>query len=612
LPAEQYSVEVRNQGQLLNKQSFKLPVLRRPGIAHISLTFVGLMWVLPFLYYRHAYPLTTFYQEWGAAVLGLCASIFLLHNKYWQKAEIPRIVLLPVLLMLLALLQYFLGRTTYFEQTVLYALYMLWAALLMMSAYGLRENLGLPLMATILATFLLLGAELNALVGILQHYRWHTFLDSVVTAKNNIAVYGNLAQPNHYASYITMGLVSLGLLRTHLRWWQVAALALPLLFVLVLSGSRSSWLYLIGMVVLAYWWQRRDKSCKPLLVYTLLLLLGFGLMHWLVQLPWLAGATGSVTTMQRMMAGDTSGSIRLYLWHESWLIFTQFPLLGAGLGQFAWQHFQLAPLLHNTQIAGLYNNAHNLLIQLAVEMGLAGLSIVLGSLGFWLWQIRRAQLTIYHWWGYAVLTVLGIHSMLEYPLWYAYFIGVAAILLGMLDSATYRLELHKMGRLSVASILVLGLVSLLQWHQGYQRLERAMAIRPQSALDTEYANRMRDELLQLQGIVLLQPYAELFLNSWINITDEHLEQNIALNERAVKFIPISNVVYRRALLLAQANRLGEAALQMERTIWAYPAEFPARKLELDLLAQKDPEHFAALLKFAIQKNEEYLNALPAK
>jgi hypothetical protein len=276
---------------LLSKPAFNLRGFRRIGIAHISLTLVGLMWVLPFLYYYHAYPLTTFYQEWGAGILGLCASVFLLARQNWQQPEVPRIVMLPISLMILVLLQYVAGKTTYFDQTLLFALYMLWATLLLMLGYALRKRFGLGVMVTVLAAFMLLGTELGALAGILQHYRWHTFLDTVITAKNGMAVYGNMAQPNHYANYIAMGLVSLGLLRLQLRSWLVVLLAAPLLFVLVLSGSRSSWLYLLSMTGLAFLWQRRDQSCRHLLNYSLLLLLGFGLMHWVVQIPWLAGAT---------------------------------------------------------------------------------------------------------------------------------------------------------------------------------------------------------------------------------------------------------------------------------------------------------------------------------
>ena len=611
MPIEHDSGEVRNQRQLLSKPAFNLPALRRPGIAHISLTIVGVMWVLPFLYYYHAYPLTTFYQEWGTAILGLCAATFLLNKHNWRQPEIPRIVLLPIGLMLLALLQFLLGKTTYFDQTLLFSLYMLWATLLIMLGRALRENLGMAVLASTLAVFLLLGTELSALAGILQHYRWHTFLDTVITSKVSMAIYGNMAQPNHYANYISMGLISLGLLRPHMRWWQALLLAAPLLFVMVLSGSRSSWLYLLGMATLAFIWQQRDKSCRHLLHYTLLLLLGFGLMHWVVQIPWLAGSTG-VTTMQRLFAADSSGSIRLYLWQESWLIFSQFPMLGAGLGQYAWQHFQLVPVLQATNISGLYNNAHNLLMQLAAEMGLAGLLILLGTLGLWLWQIRRAHLTLHHWWGYAVLLVLGIHSMLEYPLWYAYFMGIAAILLGVLDLGTYRLELRSLGRLSVATILLLGFLSIFQLLQGYQRLETALSARQRQAQGINSNQLMREGLLAVHGNPLLQPYAELFMNNWIEVDNDELDKKLAMNERAMKFVPVASLVYRRAWLLAQANQQQQARLQVERAIWSYPGDFPAQRKELSALAQKDPERFSALLEFAIQKNEEYLSAVSTK
>lgn len=594
---------------MLNKPAINLPGMRLPTPAHISLTLVGLMWVLPFLYYYHAYPLTTFYHEWFAAILGLCASIFLLSGQHWLQPEIPRIVMLPIGLMMVALLQFIAGKAVYFDQTLLFALYMLWAALLMMLGRALRLQFGLAAMAMFLAAFLLLGAELSALAGILQQYRWHTFLDSVVTSKNNIAVYGNLAQPNHFADYITLGLISLGLLRKYLRVWQMVLLALPLLFVLVLSGSRSSWLYLLSLAVMAFVWQRKDNSLRGLFHYSLLLLSGFALMHWIVQMPWLSGSTGTVTTMQRMMAGDTNGSVRLYLWHEAWLVFSQFPLLGAGWGQFAWQHFQFGPVLHATYITGLYNNAHNLLMHLAAEMGIAGVFILLATVGVWLWQsVRAIRYTPAHWWGYGILVVIGIHSMLEYPLWYAYFLGIAAILLGALDYGSYRLELGRLGRLSVASVLILGFLSLGMLMHNYHSLELAISARPGPAEDKNISQNVRDRLIALQKAPLLRPYAELFMNNYIDISRDALDSKMAFNDRAEKFIPVSFVVYRRALLLALDNRQDEARLQMERAIRAFPEDFPVQKAKLEELARNDAEHFSALLEFAVQKYKEYSSA----
>ena len=430
---------MRHQGRFLLNPEITVVGLkssfRSLRLTHISLALAGLMWVLPFLHYRHQYPLTTFYQEWWSALLGVLALILLAARDFWQQPQVPRIAQLPIALLGVVLLQWGMGKVIYFDQALLYILYLLFAALLMLLGARLRECFGMPRLALVLAVFLLIGAELSALIGVLQHFRWHTPLDAVIVAKVSSSVFGNLAQPNHFANYIALGLVSLGLLhqQQRLKAGYVVALAAPLLLVMTLSGSRSSWLYLAMMSGLAWWWARRDAALWPLFRYALLLLAGFGLMHLVVQFPFMQGASTRVDTIQRLFGDDASGGIRLYLWREAGMIFMQSPWLGAGFGQFAWQHFQLLPVLQQGNITGLYNNAHNLVFQLAAEAGMAGLLILFAALGVWLNGLRRAPLDAAHWWGYAALGVLAIHSLLEYPLWYTYFVAVAAILLGALD-----------------------------------------------------------------------------------------------------------------------------------------------------------------------------------
>ncbi|MBI5889686.1 MAG: O-antigen ligase C-terminal domain-containing protein [Nitrosomonadales bacterium] len=586
-------------------------------LAHISLAFAGLMWVLPFLYYHHAYPITTFYQEWGAGLLGLCAFPLLLTGRYWQAPEVPRIVILPVGLMLVLMLQFFIGRISYFDHLMLMSLYFLFAALLMMLGQALKVELGLSTVATVLAAFLLVGAELNTLAGFLQHYRWDTFLNPVVTVKTSSAVYGNTAQPNHYANYLSLGLISLGLLYTRLslRVWQVALLAAPMLFVMALSGSRSSWLYLVFTAGLAFVWQWRDKSLRPLLHFALLLLVGFGLMHFVVQIPWLEGTTGSVTTTERLFGGMTGGSIRLQLWREGALIFAQFPLMGAGFGQFAFQHLQLAAEMRNPAVTGLYNNAHNLLMQMAAEAGLAGLAVLFGTLGLWFWKsaVRSASLTLDHWWGYAILAVLGIHSLLEYPLWYGYFIGIAALLLGMFDAASFRLELRNLGRVSVALMLVLGALSLLKVSQDYKRLENALVLRGKAIRENSLMPRAQEEMMAVNKSPLLSSYAEMFIANTMEMSAEHLPEKIELNERSLHFIPTATAAYHRPILQAWSDRPEQAGMQMAQAVWAYPGDFPLARRELEGLVRKEPGRFAPLLESAIQKHEEYRRAaVPAK
>jgi len=341
-------------------QSTRLPDIK---LAHISLTLVGMMWVFPFLHYRHENPLTTFDQEWWSAMLGLLAFSMLAARDFWKQPEIPRIAQLPVALIVVVMLQLSLHKVAYFDQALLYILYLLFAAMMMLLGARLRDCFGIERLAIALAIALLIGAELSALIGVLQHYQWHTPLDEVVVMQVSSGIYGNLAQPNHFANYIALGLISLGLLfqQRKLKLRYVIPLAIPLLFVMTLSGSRSSWLYMLLMVCLAWWSARRNATMRPLLRYSTLLIAGFGLMHLIVQISFMAGADNGTTTVQRLLAynggGDTGGSIRLYLWHEAWLIFMQSPLLGVGFGQFAWHHFQLLPLLHPSNISGLYNNA---------------------------------------------------------------------------------------------------------------------------------------------------------------------------------------------------------------------------------------------------------------
>ncbi|MFY9260721.1 MAG: Wzy polymerase domain-containing protein [Gallionella sp.] len=589
-----------------------LSPLRLAGIswAHLSVLLVGLMWLLPFLIPRHESPLTTFDQEWWSALFGLGAMTLLLANDFWRQPSVPRIAQLPAAWVLLVLVQVGLNKVVYFEQGLLYILYMLFATLLMILGARLRASFGIEKLAVILAIFLIIGAELQAVAGLIQHYRWNTPLSPYVVLKMSFSVYGNMAQPNHFASYLSIGLISIGLLfqLRKLRLGAVLVLALPLLFTLALSGSRSIWLYLLTTTLLAWVWTRRDTSMRPLLYYSLSILVGFGLMLFVVQLPFLAGAD-NMDVMRRMFKDHASGAVRLHLWKESIHIFLSAPLLGVGFGQYSFQHFQWSSILQQTDLRGLYNHAHNLVFQIAAEAGLVGLVVLLGGLGLWLKGVYSARRSAAHWWGYAALAVLAIHSCLEYPLWYVYFVAIAAILLGLLDETHYDLELRTMGRVSIAAILLLGGLSLFQIQKDYWLLQHTLSIRSASGNTIETHQATVKGFWALQRGSLLSPYAELYLSTFQEIkADEHLKQKLLLNTNVMRFEPIPTIVYRQAYLLAMDNQLDAAKRVMEQAIWSYPGDWPAHQ-QLLSLAKSDPAHFAVLLEFATQKEQEYARAV---
>jgi len=135
----------------------QLSFLRQLRTSHLTLTLVGLLWLVPFLHYRHENPLTTFHQEWWAFFLGLLAAASLLLKG--DGVTVPRMVLLPLGLVLIALLQMALGDIAYVAQGKLFILYLLFAALLMVVGASLRERVGLAAVASSVAVFALVAAR---------------------------------------------------------------------------------------------------------------------------------------------------------------------------------------------------------------------------------------------------------------------------------------------------------------------------------------------------------------------------------------------------------------------------------------------------------------------
>ena len=119
--------------------------------------------------------------------------------------------------------------------------------------------------------------------------------------------------------------------------------------------------------------------------------------------------------------------------------------------------------------------------------------------------------------------------------------------------------------------------------------------------------------MEMHKWTMMVSVAELYMTNMVEINTENLADKRALNGRVMRYVPISPVVYREAILLALSGELEQAKLQITRAIWSYPADFVGVRRQLDIMASKDPAHFAALLEFAVQKYEEWQRrGVPAK
>jgi O-antigen ligase len=570
----------------------------------------GLAWTLPFLQPYHRFPLTSFYSEWLAFALGLAAALPLLSRNAWRDAAVPIIALAPLGLAVLLALQVALDRVPYAEQAYTAGLYLLWAALMAVLGHALGRRMALDSIAGMLAWFLLVGGLVHALIGLMQHYHFSTPFDFLVGQKAGTAVYGNLGQPNHYAAYMTLALASVAYLygRGHLTGAIASACAAVYLFVLALAGSRSPWLYLVMLMgfALVLHRLRRDSASRRLALFACWLLPGFIAADGLVTLPFLMPEEGllTVTSAENLFQMAAGIRPRLVLWSEAWQMFLAAPVLGAGFGQFTWRHFLYQSASGASWASGLFNHSHNIVLQLLAETGIAGALIIVGAVLAWLAGLRRVRFDLEWWWLLALLAVIGIHSLLEYPLWYAYFLGPAALLLGLGAQRSLAVRSPGAARAAVALAVLVGCVNLAAVIPAYRDFERlvfsAGPRAPQSSSDEAFARA----LMGVHEEPLLRPYVELAIAYGVSVDREQLGDKLALVTRVIRFVPVKVLVFRQALLLALAGDAAAAREQLERSLRAYPSERAAVVAELESLARRYPAEMTPLLKLATSKIAE--------
>jgi O-antigen ligase len=577
------------------------------NLARVSLYCCGLLCALPFLQPYHRFPLTSFYSEWLAFALGMLAALFLLRRQAGQAAAFPLIAIAPLGLILVLVLQVTLGRVPYPEQALIAALYLLWASLLLLLGWRLGQELGLAVVADTLAWFVLAGGMLSALAGLIQHYELSTPVDFLISGKVSAAVYGNLGQRNHYAAQLALALASATYLfgRRRLGGLLAGGCISALLLMSAFAGSRSPWLYLAAFTLLALLVRRLrgDDETRRLALLSIWLLPGFLVAQGLATL--IAPVAGlQETSAQRVFQVASGIDARIELWGDAWRLFLGAPILGSGWGEYSWHHFVSQAASGARAAPGVFNNAHNLALHLLAETGIVGFLVIFGAAAIWLLDLRKVTVDARWWWLLALLAVIGIHSLLEYPLWYAYFLGPAALLVGLGAQRALSVRFQGVLRMVVGLCLLTGALNLFGVLAPYRDFERLVFTPERNAPAQSDDQLLAAAMADVYREPLLTPYAELAIAYGIPVSRERLQDKLALTTRTMHFAPVAVVVYRHALLLALAGDRAAALQQLRRSIEVYPADLNDVIAELKALARSHPAEFTPLLKLAAAKSAE--------
>lgn len=381
----------------------------------------ALPWLVPF----HAEPWAAFYSEALAAAVMLPVAIWTVQRGRgaWQVDALAAAVLA---LSVVPLVQAGLGLFVFEGEAWLVALYLAGFAAVVLVARRAQHLAPLRLADAMFASI-----AVAALLSVgLALYQWlgQEWLGILVSQVFFGRAYANVGQPNNLATLLCWGLVAV--------WWGHArgkvgpiAVLLAAAFLVagvVLTRSRTGFLE-VAVIAAAAIYLRRRHAVGPTFSVVLMLL------AWFVLLATFEPA------IQRLLLGEvaavrsqTSIGSRPAIWKAVLEAIAQRPWFGYGWNQGVQGHLAVADRYPDLHL--IVHHAHNLLLDLMVWNGVPiGLAIA-GGLGLWARAQWRACQTLQQRLLLLALALLLMHSMLELPHAYLYFLLPAGAMMGTLGA----------------------------------------------------------------------------------------------------------------------------------------------------------------------------------
>lgn len=454
-----------------------------------------------------------------------------------------------------------------------------------------------------LAWGLMLAAILGSMVGLVQYFHGGLGFQPWISPSAPGNAIGNLRQRNQQASLMGLGIFSLlwlisiagarlkktaevqeapALMRAVGVAWPMVIMGILVgwvVFILALGGavttSRTGLFQWFLMLALLYLW-RRSVSKSSFAVWGIAFTI-YIFSAWL--LPELAEKWFGIRAdgLFGRLSGDSDCTSRRVLWSNVLHLIAQKPWLGWGWGELDYAHY--ITLFPGERFCVLLDNAHNLPLHLAVELGVPVAALACVAVLAWVGASRpwsetdpARQLA----WG--ILALVGLHSMLEFPLWYGPFQLVTVLAVFILwrrpapergtpqgDVSVPKAPLGQIGKALIALIAIA--------FMGYASWDYARVSQVYKPVHLRSEALRENTLTKVSGTWLFADAVDFAILTTTPVNPETAQRMYVLATALLHYSPEPRVIEPLIESAALLGRDDEVAFHMRRYRVAYPQDF---------------------------------------
>nr|WP_283254368.1 O-antigen ligase family protein [Ramlibacter paludis] len=414
----------------------------------------------------------------------------------------------------------------------------------------------------------LAAALLSALMALLQYFDFAGSLQPWIYAGKAGDALANLRQRNQMASLTSIGLAAVlwqaGRRRGPLGPWLAAAAAALLAIANAATTSRTGLLQWVVVLGLCASW--RGTARAPRLQVGVAALAAYAIATALLPLLLQHFTGASADTLLGRLESDLGCSSRRVLWGNVLQLIAQRPIAGWGWGELDYAHY-----LHlygdAPRFCDILDNAHNLPLHVAVELGVPAALLLCAAIA---WGVLRAQpwreTEPHRQLAWCVLAVLGIHSLLEYPLWYGPFQIALGLALGLLARPGVAARAIAARTRAVVAAAGVALLAYAAWD--YERVSQ-IYLEPEQRLSF-----WREDTASVVGRSWLfsgqARFAQLTLST---LSRDNLAWMDKTAQAMLHYSPEPRVIEKVIEAATMAGRYDDAVLHLARYRAAFPQDY---------------------------------------